>query len=289
MTLLGGIRLGRARGATKLRGPGVDRCQWVEALGHRVRVRVRKGDGSGTPLVLCNGVGVSLEVFEPFVEALPPGLEVITFDVPGVGGSPLPSVPYTYAGLSILLGRVLDRLGYQNVDILGISWGGGLAQQFAFQNPRRCRRMVLVGSGTGAWMVPARPSVLRLMLTPKRHRDPGYAKAIAAQLYGGALRDNPELVEEIIHRRTRIGPPRGYALQVAALACWSSLPVIRLIRQPTLILAGTDDPLIPLINAKAMRVLLPHARLHTYEDGHLALFTDAANLAPVVADFLDQP
>jgi hypothetical protein len=47
--------------------------------------------------------------------------------------------------------------------------------------------------------------------------------------------------------------------------------------------------LIPLINAKAMRVLLPHARLHTYEDGHLALFTDAANLAPVVADFLDQP
>jgi poly(3-hydroxyalkanoate) depolymerase len=268
---------------------GVDRCQWVEALGHRVRVRVRPGDRAatdGVPLVLCNGIGVSLEVLEPFIEALPPELEVISFDVPGVGGSPLPSVPYSYAGLVVLLGKVLDQLGYRRVDLLGISWGGGLAQQFAFQNPRRCRRLVLVSTGTGAWMVPARPGVLRLMVTPRRHRDPAYAKAIAPDLYGGALRKNPDLIEEVIHRRTRIGPPRGYALQVAALLCWSSLPALRFIRQPTLILAGTDDPLIPLANARVMRRLLPNATLHTYDDGHLALFTDAANLAPVVAEFL---
>jgi poly(3-hydroxyalkanoate) depolymerase len=241
------------------------------------------------PLLLCNGIGVSLEVLEPFIEALPPGLEVVSFDVPGVGGSPLPSVPYSYAGLAFLLGRVLDALGYDRVDVLGISWGGGLAQQFAFQNPRRARRLVLVSTGTGACMIPARPAVLRMMLTPRRHRDPAYAKAIAPGLYGGALRKDPDLIEEVIHRRTRIGPPRGYALQVAALLCWSSLPALPLLRQPTLILAGTDDPLIPIANARVMRRLLPNATLHCYQDGHLALFTDAANLAPVVANFLTGP
>jgi pimeloyl-ACP methyl ester carboxylesterase len=188
--------------------------------------------------------------------------------------------------LAVLLGKVLDKLGYDEVDVLGISWGGGLAQQFALHNPRRCRRLVLVGTGTGVWMIPARPAVLRLMLTPRRHRDPAWGEAIAPELYGGALRKDPDLIHEVIHRRTRLGPPRGYALQVAALACWSSLPAIRLIRQQTLILAGTDDPLIPIANARIMKCLLPHARLHTYDDGHLALFTDAENLAPIVADFI---
>jgi pimeloyl-ACP methyl ester carboxylesterase len=75
-------------------------------------------------------------------------------------------------------------------------------------------------------------------------------------------------------------------LQVAALMCWSGLPALPLIRQPTLILAGTDDPLIPMANARIMSRLLPNAQLHSYADGHLALFTDAETLAPVVAEFL---
>ena len=266
--------------------PGTASEQPVRTSEEHERASDTANATSRVPLVLCNGIGVSLEVFEPFIEALPPELEVVSFDVPGVGGSPLPSVPYSYAALAILLGKVLDQLGYRRVDVLGVSWGGGLAQQFAFQNPRRVRRLVLVSTGTGAWMVPARPGVLRLMATPRRHRDPAYAKAIAPDLYGGALRKNPDLIEDVIHRRTRIGPPRGYALQVAALMCWTSLPALPLIRQPTLILAGTDDPLIPVANARIMHRLLPHAALHTYADGHLALFTDAANLAPVVADFL---
>jgi len=62
--------------------------------------------------------------------------------------------------------------------------------------------------------------------------------------------------------------------------------VLRLIRQPTLILAGDDDPIIPLANARLMAALLPDARLHVYPDGHLGLLTMAAELAPVVSDFL---
>ena len=58
-------------------------------------------------------------------------------------------MPYNFAMLACLVGTLLDRLGYDQFDALGISWGGGLAQQLAFQHPRRCRRLVLVSTGTG--------------------------------------------------------------------------------------------------------------------------------------------
>ena len=89
-----------------------------------------------------------------------------------------------------------------------------------------------------------------------------------------------------MHAHSRVGSRRGYLLQLLAGVGWTSLPGLPFVRQPTLILAGTDDPIIPLINARIMVRLLRDARLHTYDDGHLGLFTEAHELAPVVADFL---
>jgi pimeloyl-ACP methyl ester carboxylesterase len=60
-----------------------------------------------------------------------------------------------------------------------------------------------------------------------------------------------------------------------------------LIRQPTAILAGQDDPIVPLINARVMQRLLPHATLNIYQGGHVALVTEANRLAPIVAAFLN--
>jgi poly(3-hydroxyalkanoate) depolymerase len=251
-----------------------------------LRVAVRPGDGVRTPLVLVNGIGASLEVLEPFVDALNPSIEVLRFDVPGVGGSPLPRIPYRLPGLARLVGRLLDQLGYRTVDLLGISWGGGLAQQFALCNGDRCRRLVLAATGTGMLMVPGRPSVLARMATPRRYLDPDHAARIAADLYGGTMRSDPALARELLHGRSRVGPRRGYLYQLAAGAGWSSLPFLRWIRQPTLLLAGDDDPIIPLVNARLMRRLLPDAELHIYHGGHLGLLTEAAELAPVVDRFL---
>jgi pimeloyl-ACP methyl ester carboxylesterase len=75
-------------------------------------------------------------------------------------------------------------------------------------------------------------------------------------------------------------------LQLLAGVGWSSLPALPLIRQPTLILAGKDDPIIPLVNARIMRALLPNARVHVYDDGHLRLPTAADELGPLVSRFL---
>jgi poly(3-hydroxyalkanoate) depolymerase len=252
----------------------------------QLRVAVRPGDGTRTPLVLANGIGASLEVLQPLVDHLDPAIEVVRFDVPGVGGSPLPRLPYRLPGLARLLTRLLDQLGHQRVDLLGISWGGGLAQQFALSHRDRCRRLVLAATGTGALMVPGRPRVLAQMVTPRRYLDPDFTERVAADLYGGTIRSDPAQARALLHGHTRVGPRRGYLYQLVAAAGWTSLPVLPWIRQPTLLLAGDDDPVVPLANARIMRCLLPDAELHVYPGGHLGLLTEAAELAPVVDRFL---
>lgn len=235
---------------------------------------------------MCNGIGAALDVLTPFVDNVDPRIEVVSFDVPGVGDSPGPRLPYRFPQLAFLVTRMLSRLGYDRFDVLGISWGGGLAQQLAFQNPRRCRRVVLVATGTGSLMVPGHPRVLMRMVTPRRYRDPVYARAVAAQMYGGALRRHPELVGQVLPGHGRGGSRRGYLAQLLAGAGWTSLPFLPLIRQPVLILAGSCDPIIPLVNAQIMHRLLPSASLHVYDDGHLGLVTQAETLGPLVSGFL---
>ncbi|MGY1736314.1 poly(3-hydroxyalkanoate) depolymerase [Geodermatophilus sp. SYSU D00684] len=260
----------------------------LTVLGRTLRVAERPGDGTTPPLLLMNGIGASLEVLQPFVDALDPRRTVVRFDVPGVGGSPRPVVPYVLGTLTPVVAGVLRRLGHDGpVDVLGLSWGGGLAQHFAVQHRRRCRRLVLAATGTGALMVPGSPRVLSHMLTPRRHRDAEYARRIAPVIYGGSVRTDPERAARALHAHERTGPGRGYYYQLAASSGWSSLPFLSLVRQPTLVVAGDDDPIVPLVNARIMARLIPDARLHVYRGGHLALVTEADELAPVVEDFLD--
>ena len=125
------------------------------------------------------------------------------------------------------------------------------------------------------------------MLTSRRHRDPEYAREIAGLLYSGTMRTEPDRAAAVLHTYTRVGPRRGYYYQLAASAGWSSLPFLRLIKQPTLLVAGDDDPIIPVANARVMARLIPRAQLHVYRGGHIALITEAEELAPVVEGFLD--
>ncbi len=266
--------------------PAADLVTTVTVGSQRLRVAIRPGTGSGLPLLACNGIGTPLEALAPFTDALDPAIEVVRFDVPGVGGSPPPRLPYTIPRLARLAHRMLGELGYGRFDVLGISWGGALAQQLAMQYPRRCRRLVLASTATGSLMVPASPRVLMHLSSPRRHRDPAHAARIAGDIYGGTLRRRPELAELITRAHASPLSPRGYLYQLAAGAGWTSLPWLPLIRQAALILAGDDDPIIPLANARIMAALLPDARLRVYPDGHLGLLTRAAELAPVVSDFL---
>ena len=127
------------------------------------------------------------------------------------------------------------------------------------------------------------------LVTPRRYLDRGYLQRVAGNIYGGSARHDPARVAAAMHNGNRVGPPRGYVYQLAAAAGWTSLPFLPRLSQPVLLLAGDDDPIIPLVNARLMERLIPNSRLHVYHGGHLGLVTEAARLAPVVDDFLTAP
>jgi poly(3-hydroxyalkanoate) depolymerase len=281
-----GAGLARAVRSRLRRAGPAERMRLLRTGGRAIRVAVREGTPGWPPLLLCNGIGVSLELLQPFVDALDPRRTVIRFDMPGIGGSAAPVIPYHLGTSASLLSGVLDRLGCQRADVLGISWGGALAQHFGLSRPDRVRRLVLVATAPGALMVPGRPRILIRMLTPRRHRDPEYAARIAGELYGGSARQDPAVARDLLHATTRLGPARGYYYQLLAGLGWTSLPWLPRLRPPTLILAGDDDPIIPLVNARIMHRLIPRSELHIYPGGHLELAAHPERIAPVVEAFL---
>jgi poly(3-hydroxyalkanoate) depolymerase len=251
----------------------------------RVGIRPAAGVTKTPPLLLFNGIGANLELAGLLMSRLE-GVETVIFDVPGAGQSPPPARPYRLFTMARLARRLLDQLGYAEVDVLGVSWGGGLAQQFAIQYPKRVRRLVLAATSMGgATMVPGHPRVLLKMLNPRRYRDRGYLQRIAPELYGGRLRDNPAAIR-LFTDHARGGHPVGYRYQLMAMAGWTSLPWLWRIRHRTLVIAGNDDPLVPLINARLHALLLPNARLHVLDDGHLFMLTRACETARLIGAFL---
>lgn len=256
-----------------------------DVAGQIVRVGVRPGRKTAPPLLLFNGIGASIELVEPFLAAFD-GPEVVVFDVPGVGGSPAPHLPYRPSTLSLLSARLLDQLGHAQVDVLGVSWGGALAQQFAFQQGKRCRRLVLAATSPGHLMVPGKLTTMLRMATPRRYKDPDYMTRVAGDLYGGAFRASPELARAHL-RHVHWSSDYGYYLQLIAGVGWTSLPWLRFLPQPTLVMAGNDDPIVPVVNGRILARLIPHARLVTINDGHLFLLTSARELAGIISEFLN--
>ena len=251
----------------------------------RLRVQV---EGSGPPLLLIMGLGGNIEMWCPLVAALR-GLQTIAYDAPGTGESSLPSHPMRIPGLARVAERLLDDLGYDEVDVLGVSFGGAVAQQLAFQSPGRVRRLVLAATGFGLGMLPGNPLALSILLTPLRYYSRRYLRLVAPYLYGGGAR-RPALLEQQtlarLHRRPSV---RGYLLQMAAGTAWSSLPFLWRLPQPTLVMAGDDDPIVPLLNGRILARLIPDARLHVVRGGgHLFLLDRALESAGVIGDFLNE-
>ncbi len=257
----------------------------VEIGGDRLRVAHTQPPGAGeVPLLLLNGIGASIELLEGFAHELS-SRRTIAFDMPGVGGSRLALYPRRPWALARLTKKLLDTLDEPVVDVLGVSWGGMLAQQFALQYPARCRRLILAATSPGQLMVPARPSVLLRMATPLRYASAGYFRRIAGSIYGGDFRDDPEVVRK--HTRLMAPPhPVAYLQQLWTIGGWTSLPWLHRIQARTLVMAGTDDPVVPKANAHILARLIPDAELDLYDCGHLFLLTRTDQVVASLERFL---
>src|ERR1700758_4428798 len=263
---------------------GAIEARQITIDGQLLQVAVRHGGGGGPPLLLFNGIGANWELAKPFLEALTSTTAII-FDVPGIGGSPRPLLPYRPSTLARFGAALVAELDYTEIDVAGVSWGGGIAQQFAHQYPKLCRRLVLAATAPGFTMVPASPSVLWKMATPRRYTDKDYMNRIAADIYGGAFRHDPSLIGG--HAAAMQGARTlGYLYQLLAMSGWTSLPWLWSLPQPTLVLMGRDDPLVPPINGQILAGLIPNAELRMIEDGHLLIVTRPAETAAIIEAFL---
>ena len=275
-----------ARGRTD--GPA--RCQdesdWLPATRQTrvggVSVRVATW-GQGPPLLLLNGIGGNIEMWEPLARCLP-GRRLVMLDLPGTGESrPLP-VPLRMAGYARLVVRLMNQLGLDRVDVLGYSWGGALAQQLARTAPTRVRSLVLAATIPGLGGQPPAPWVIGLMATPARYYSRTYLRVVAPVVFGSRPVEADAASGQARQRR----PPtlRGYAQQLYAINGWSSRRWLRTLSTPTLVLAGSHDPLVPARNGRILSRAIPGARLHVVEGGHLFLIEQPHEAAQVITAFL---
>jgi poly(3-hydroxyalkanoate) depolymerase len=250
----------------------------IEVEGQRLRVAVKSGADDGVPLLVFNGLGGEMRWLEPLAHALL-DVEVVLFDVPGLGGSPAPRRPYSFADLARLADAMLTELGYDGaVDVLGLSWGGALAQQFARSCASRCHRLILAATSAGSIVIPGRWSTLLRLFDPNGGRS--LAAEIRASVPLGSANDDSAHDDDVTDNVT------GYRYQQLAMCGWTSLPWLFELRQPTLILAGTQDPLLHVANAQLLQCMIVDSELRLIEDGHLFVLTSAVMVASLIQEFL---
>jgi pimeloyl-ACP methyl ester carboxylesterase len=258
--------------------------QFVRIDGVRLLVDVR---GEGRPVLLINGLGASLPMWDELHEDLN-HVQVISYDAPGTGRSSTPRRPYTITALARAASQVLDELGHDQADVVGYSLGGIVAQALAAHAPERVHRLVLVGTACGLGSVPGPLSTVLSVATPIRYYSKtAYALTTPLIAGGGAERD-PRFIERTAASRVH-SPPSvpGYALQLAAAWTCSTLPWLHRIEHPTLLLAGAKDRLVPPVNSALLAANLPHARRLLYDDwGHYLLMDRQSGAGAAIADFL---
>ena len=244
----------------------------------------RKPNGN-LPLLFFNGIGANLELTRGLGDMFP-DRDIITFDVPGVGKSPVTQWPYRPWMLARWARKLLDQFDIDAVDVMGVSWGGALAQQFAFQYRNRVGKLILCATTAGMTMIPGRPKSLSKMVDARRYTDPDFMRDSFSTLYGDAV--SGEVGQ---HIDNLLPPdPKGYFYQLLAFIGWSSLPFIRFLRMPALVIMGDEDTIVPVANGHILQLALPNARLQVIEGGgHLFLVTRAEETAALILDFLNAP
>jgi pimeloyl-ACP methyl ester carboxylesterase len=261
---------------------GTPQTLWV--AGTRVKVKTM---GEGPPLLLIMGIGGSMDMWEPLEQALP-GRTLIMFDFPGTGSSGSPLFPPTIPHSALFVRLLLCQLHLGQVDVLGYSWGGLVAQQLAIQHRRVVRKLILASTSFGLGSVPPRLRVAATMATPRRYYSESNFKRIAARTFGGEFRSNLALVDA--ESRRRLGRPPsllGYTWQVLASASYSSLLLLPTVRAETLVLAGSDDPIIRRTNSCIMAGVIPRSRLQVVDGaGHLLLLERTPAATDLIESFL---
>ncbi len=247
--------------------------------------------GDGEPLLFVQGLGYDRNGFGPIPALLADEFRVIVFDNRGVGDSDVPEGPYSVPQLAADAIAVLDDAGIEVAHVLGMSLGGFIAQELALTHPERVRKLVLVSTAPGS-VPPSHPMPQRgvdaFTRYPTMDREAGLRLMVENSLGDHAVRERPELVEEVYRYRLERAPTlAGWQAQAYAGATFDAYERVPDIAAPTLVIQGGGDTVVDPRNGDLLAERIPGARLEVVpERGHLVLWQEGEMLAPIVREFL---
>lgn len=264
----------------------LEETQFMKTAGLRVRYRVR---GDGPALLMINGLGLPLEFWHP-LEARLGRFQTITVDPPGSGHSSVPRGRFGLREHAGVIDDLLEHLGIDSASVLGLSFGGMMAQELARRSPRRVEKLVLASTTCGLGGMPSPPMALTAVFNPVSLYSPAYFRKIAPLIYGERIVGDPALLDEHLEIRRHCRPSlRGHFVQLRAVSEWTSRPWLRHLQMPVLVIAGSDDQLVPAVNGRIIAEAVAHGRLEIIDGGsHLCVLQETARAARLIGDFLDE-
>ena len=229
--------------------------------------------GTGDPVLLIHGLGLSGGAWWLTVDALAQSMRVITFDHRGIGRSESLTYTYTTEAMADDAVSILDDLAMDRVHLYGFSLGGMVAQQVALRYPERVQSLVLGGTHSGGRRV-AIPDPDVMGFFQRRATMPSEQAAWASVPYNYGPRCRAthadRIAEDVERRLTNPFNEQAYRAQLLAGSLHNCYRRLDRIRAPTLVVHGARDRIIPVANAHMTARAVPGAELRILEDaGHL--------------------
>lgn len=247
--------------------------------------------GSGEPIVLIPGFASGIWSWRRHFNALSSKFQVIVFDPRGIAQSAADkNIPVTIESIADEVAALLEALFIDRSHILGISFGGFVAQEFALKYPEKLNKLLLASTSFGGvHHVPAAFEVLSAFAPSKDlNSQERIRKGLTISFTSAFVEENPNLVEEFCRlREINPVPENVYLQQLQSATAFDAESRLSQIMAETLVLSGDSDNVVPLQNSVNLARQIPNARLEIIKNGgHMAFYERSDEFNAIVTRFL---
>jgi 3-oxoadipate enol-lactonase len=246
--------------------------------------------GEGPRLLFLNGSGATLETSALLIKPFTESFDVAAHDQRGLGNTSVPPEPYTMADYAADALALLDHLEWASCRVVGVSFGGMVAQELAVTAPDRVEKLALCCTSPGGRGGASYPLHELASLSPDERAARGL-QLLDTRFTSDYLAANPAdrgLAEMMASRYTATKSPQqiqGEAAQLRARAGHDVCDRLGRVTSPTMVACGRYDGIAPLPNGEFIAAHIPNAELHEYDGGH-AFFVQDPKALPEIMEFL---
>jgi len=246
--------------------------------------------GVGAPVVLIPGFAAGRWIWFKQTAELSRQFRVIVFDPRGVSASDKPEGSQTIGLLADDVAHLLDAIGIDSAHIVGASFGGFVAQEFALKYPGMTRKLVLCCTSFGGprHVVPAPETLMALASTKGLNTEERMRENLLLAFTPEYVRTQVAEVDHVVHLRAMNEVPEHiYSTQLQAAMSFNTESRLGQIAAPTLVLSGDADVIVPVQDSRNLAARIPGARLQIVAGGsHTFFIEQAAEFNRIITDFL---